>query len=98
MLKINYSTAKTIIRIFRLEKRIEKKANNVAVKCKVKRKSLNPCDLEEKGPKTDQVKNMEFMLSNIDMKVSECFQSVENNRTNLNKLYSLMNLCIFAPQ
>jgi hypothetical protein len=88
ILKINYSTAKTIIRIFRLEKRIEKMKNSEVIKEVVRIKKE---DNTNAMGALDCIKKLENQVSTVDSLLKDCAVKIERDKDIFSKLFILLN-------
>jgi hypothetical protein len=95
MLGINYSTAKTILRIFRLEKRVEKKNAEQERQLKSFLKSYKKTKNEKNEP-SEESSSLDSQISqtNVGSEESNCLgKEFEVLSTRLSELYTNINNC-----
>jgi len=99
MLGINYSTAKTILRIFRLEKRVEKKNAEQERQLKSFLKSYKKTkdDKNESSEESSSLLDSQISQTNVCSEESNCigkeFKEFEQLNTRLGELFTNINNC-----
>jgi len=96
LLNINYSTAKTILRVFRKEKRIEKKYSNKEDIPNIKStendtQSLKKVCTRKEEDEIQQVQNVIISLENIHKYVSSNFDKILKNQVAINIILNNMS-------
>jgi hypothetical protein len=94
MLKINYSTAKTILRIYRLEKRLLRKNRdkNIALQIEGKQNEENLFENQLKKMECQSLKNFEQVLEfqALFLEITRLCKEMLRNKLMLHYMYSLL--------